>query len=239
MRITNNIYVLSGSYFAAVDNAAALGDVYGVRTPDGIVLIDCGEPVTGLAVINETLAYFDVADPITHLIVTHAHHDHCGGARELQEDGVIVIVGEEDAAYCVNGGVWGLYTPFDTEQSYPAFQPDITVSGDQKRDINGLTFEFIKIPGHTPGSMAVRVTLDDKTALFTGDALQPDGIFLNNVTFGWQGDPYFSRQAVVSSMMKLMDYETDMVLPGHGKVCVRNGSKLLRRAAQEAFTTMR
>jgi len=239
MRITNNIYVLSGSYFSAVEDSAALGDVYGIRTPDGIVLIDCGEPVTGPAILNETLAYFDVYEPITHLIVTHAHHDHCGGARQLQEDGVIVVVGEEDAAYCVNGGVWGFYSPFDKEQSYPAFQPDVAISGDQVREINGLPFEFIKIPGHTPGSMAIRVALDDKTAMFTGDALQPDGMYLNNITFGWQGDPYFNRQAVVSSMMKLMDYETDLVLPGHGKVCVRNGSKLLRRAAQEAFTTMR
>ena len=239
MRVTDNIFVLSGSYFSAINDSSTLGDVYGVRTPQGLILIDCGNPVTGPIMLKETLAYFGVTQPITHLIITHAHHDHCGGAKELQEAGVKVIVGEEDAMYCANGGCWGLHTPFDREQAYPAFSPDITISGDTTKEINGVNFKFIHIPGHTPGSMAIRIELDGKTVMFTGDALQPDGIFLNNVTFGWQGDPSFDREVVVESMMKLMKYETDMILPGHGKVCLRNGTNLLRYAAQAAFTTLR
>ena len=239
MKITNNIYVLSGSYFSAVNNAATLGDVYGIRTPQGVILIDCGNPVTGLAMLKETLFYFNVNEPITHCIVTHAHHDHCGSAKELQEAGTIIIVGQEDASYCTNGGVWGLSTPFDKEQAYPAFSPDIIISEDQTLEINGISFEFIKVPGHTPGSIAIRVTMDDKKVLFTGDILQPDGIYLNSVNFGWKGDPFFNRQATVDSMMKLMQFETDMVLPGHGRLCLRNGTALLRHAAQIAFTTLR
>jgi len=239
MRVTNNIYVLSGSYFSAVNNSAALGDVYGITTPSGVILVDCGNPVTGLVILRETLAYFNVSQPITHLIVTHAHHDHCGGAKELQESGVKVIVGAEDAVRCINGGVWGMHTPFDAEQAYPAFTPDILISGDITHDVNGISFEFIQIPGHTPGSMAIRAVIDGKTVMFTGDALQPDGNFLNTVTFGWQGDPSFDRRTIVESMMKLMEYETDMVLPGHGRVCLRNGTKLLRHAAQTAFLTLR
>jgi flavorubredoxin len=59
------------------------------------------------------------------------------------------------------------------------------------------------------------------------------------VTFGWQGDIGFSREAVVSSMMKLMDHEVDMILPGHGKICLRNGTQVLRFAAQQAMLTLR
>ena len=239
MRVTNNVFVLSGSYFSAVHNYATLGDVYGIRTSQGVILIDCGNPKTGLEMARDTLAYFDVKEPITHLIVTHAHHDHCGGAKELQESGAKIIVGQEDAARCINGGVWGMYTPFDKEQAYPAFTPDITIPGDQSMEINGLTFEFIKIPGHTPGSMAILTKIDGKTAMFTGDALQPDGNGLGDVSFGWQGDPAFDRQTVVDSMMKLMEYETDMILPGHGRVCLRNGTQVLRHAAQRAFLTLR
>ena len=238
MRITNNIYMLSGSHFAAGDTRI-LGDVYGIRTAQGVILIDSGASEIGPAVLRETLAYFDVAEPVTHLILTHAHWDHCGGAKELQEAGAKVAVGQEDAVYCTNGGVKGMYTPFDNEQLFPAFKPDIIIGGDQTMEINGLLFEFIKIPGHTPGSIAVRVAVDGKTALFTGDALQPDGIFLNDVSLGWQGDPAFSRADIVDSMMKLMKYETDLILPGHGKMCLRNGTKVLRQAAQRAFLTLR
>jgi len=239
MRVTNNVYVLSGSYFSAVGDSATLGDVYGIRTPQGVILIDCGNPKTGPAMLRETLSYFEVREPITHVILTHAHHDHCGGAKELQKSGAKIIVAQADAAYCENGGIWGMDTPFDKEQAFPAFTPDITVTDGQILEISSLSFEFIMIPGHTPGSMAIRVKVDGKTVMFTGDALQPDGLFLNTVTFGWQGDPSFKKQTVAHSMMKLMKYETDMVLPGHGKVCLRNGTKVLRLAAQTALATLR
>ena len=239
MRITNNLYVLSGSYFSAVNDVSTLGDVYGIRTAQGVIVIDCGSAITGPAMLRETLAYFDVSEPITYAVITHAHYDHCGGAKELQDAGAKLIVGDEDAAYCKNGGVWGLYSPYDVEQSFPSFTPDITVTGEQTMEINDLLFEFIKIPGHTPGSIAIKVEIDGKTVMFTGDALQPDGILLENATFGWQGDPGFSRKSIVDSMMNLMKHETDMILPGHGKICLRNGTKVLRHAAQTAFNTFR
>lgn len=239
MRVTNNIYILSGSYYSAVNNSATLGEVYGIRTPQGVILIDCGKPITGLVMLKETLSYFDVNEPITHCIITHAHIDHCGSAKELQDAGTIIIVGQEDAAYCTNGGVWGLNTPFDKEQAYPAFTPNIMITGDQTFEINGILFEFIKVPGHTLGSIAIRITLDGKTVLFTGDILQPDGMYLNSINFGWKGDPSYNRQMTVDSMMKLMQFETDMILPGHGKLCLRNGTSLLRHAAQIAFTSLR
>ena len=239
MRVTNNVYVLSGSYYCAVNDNSALGDVYGIHTPEGVILIDCGSASGGPGTIKKTLNYFNVKMPISHVIITHAHWDHCGGAKEFQDAGAKIIVSEEDVPYCKNGGVLTQQSPFFEEQAFPAFMPDIIISGDKTLEINALLFEFIKIPGHTPGSMAIRVNTDGKTILFTGDSLQPDGIYLGEVTLGWQGDPGFSRSAHVSSMMKLKDYETDMVLPGHGKICLRNGTKVLELAAQIAFTTMR
>ena len=239
MRVTNNTYVLSGSYFSAVNDSSTLGDVYGIHAPGGVILIDCGAPVSGLAMIRETLTYFNVAEPISHVIITHAHWDHCGCAKELQEAGAQIIVGKEDACYCKNGGIGGMSSPFEEEQAFPAFIPDIMIDGDQVMTINGISLEFIHIPGHTPGSMAVLACIDGKRLLFTGDALQPDGLFLENVSLGWQGDPNFNRRSIVESMVKLMKYETDMILPGHGKICLQNGTQVLRQAAQTAFTTMR
>ena len=240
MKVTNNTYVLSGSYFSGVNDISTLGEVYGIRTPGGVILVDCGESGHGPRMLRETLSYFNVTEPVTHVIITHAHHDHCGGAKEIQSVGAKIIVAKEDAGRCENGGVWGMYTPFDKGQAFSAFTPDIIINDDGELTINGLSFEFIKIPGHTKGSMAVRVNVDGKTVIFTGDALQTDGKNnVGNITFGWQGDPDFSREDVVNSMMKLMKYETDMILPGHGKVCLRHGTAVLRHAAQTAFLTLR
>lgn len=175
MKITNNLYYLSGSCFSAVGNTGMLGEVYGINTDKGIVLIDCGEANTGPAMIRETLKCFGINSSITHVILTHGHHDHCGGAKELQENGAMIIVGEGDADYCKQGGPKG--TSNDMEQSFPAFIPDIEISCDKKMEINGIMFEFIMIPGHTNGGMAIRTKIDGKTILFTGDTLEADGTF--------------------------------------------------------------
>ena len=239
LRITNNIYILSGDFFSAVNNSETLGAVYGISTSKGVVLIDCGKPVTGLSMLKETLDYFNVNSPITHCIVTHAHSDHCGSAKELQKLGVKIIVGKEDVQYCLNGGFSDTNTPFGTEYSFPAFLPDIFIENDQTIKIDGISFECIKVPGHTLGSMAIRTCIDDKTVMFTGDILQPEGRGLKSINFGWCGDPFYNPCKIVESMTKLTKYNVDMVLPGHGKVCLRNGTALLRHAAQMAFTTLR
>lgn len=231
MIIANNLFYLSGSCFAAVNNKKTLGEVYGINTDQGLILIDCGEVSTGPAMIRETLKKFNINSPITHVILTHGHHDHCGGAKELQEKGAKIIVGAGDANYCKQGGPKG--TPDDIEQSFPAFIPNVEISIDQEMFINGIMFEFIMIPGHTNGGMAIRVKVDGKFILFTGDTLEADGTFLNKFLFGWEGDPTFNKEMIVNSIMKLTKYKADIVLSGHGKICLTNGTKLIRQAAKE------
>lgn len=238
MRVTDHIYVLSGSYYGAVGDEGPLGDVYGIRTGDGLILIDCGAFGSGLATIRETLGYYGIDDPIRYLIITHGHWDHCSNAKELQRLGTKVIVGAEDAPACRIGGAAHLGSPFE-EHSYPAFDPDILIENDCVKELLGLSVEFIKTPGHTPGSTMIRIDIDGKKVLFTGDSLQPGGGQMDEVSFGWQGDLGFDRKQIVESMMKLSSLETDIILPGHGKVCLRNGTAMLRFAAQQALLTMR
>lgn len=239
MKITKNVYMLSGSAFSAVNDDAMMGEVYGVYTTQGIILIDCGKTKSGLKMLKETLFYFDVDAPITHCIITHAHHDHCGNSKQLQTEGTVIIVGKEDEYYCINGGVGELNSPFKNEQRFPAFIPDILIEKDQVLEINGVYFEFIKVPGHTPGSMAILTQVDERVIMFTGDMLQPDGIFLNSVSLGWTGDPRYDKDTLVKSIIKLMKYKADIILPGHGRICLRNGTSLLEYAAQVAYTSKR
>ena len=221
-----------------------IGDVYGIAAPGGLILIDSGFSKDALALISENLSYYGLPQNPAYLLLTHAHYDHCGNARVYQEMGAKVLVGAEDAYQCVNGGSAGLEkpTPFDDKHIYPAFKPDDVISGDCTMELCGLSVRFIKIPGHTPGSIAVMIESDGKKILFSGDALCPSGrALLDEVTLGWQGDVLFSRKSVVDSMMHLLKTasDTDMILPGHGKICLKNGAAMIRLAAQEAFLTMR
>ena len=47
MIISNNLFYLSGSCFSAVNDKSMLGEVYGINTSQGLVLIDCGEATIG------------------------------------------------------------------------------------------------------------------------------------------------------------------------------------------------
>ena len=104
--------------------------------------------------------------------------------------------------------------------------------------INCIVFEFIMMPGHTNGGMAIRVNVDGKFILFTGDTLEADGTFLNKFLFGWEGDPAFNKEAIVNSIMKLTKYKVDIVLSGHGKICLRNGTELINQAAKEVCSIL-
>jgi len=233
MNITDNIYLLGGTSYGT------LGDIYGVRAPGGLILIDCGTARVGFEIVHEMLAYHQIKDRITHLILTHAHHDHCGSAKRFQEAGAMVIVGEKDVPYCLGGGVRADESPFDDEHAFDAFAPDIAISGDCEMELSGQPFRFITIPGHTPGSLAAQMREGGKSVMFTGDSLCPEGVMMGSVSLGWQGDPNFSRADLVESMMKLMRAQTDMILPAHGVMCLRGGDRLLRLAAKTAFLTLR
>ncbi len=235
MKITPSVYWLNGSAYSAVGNSETMGEAYGIETNEGMILIDCGRNPYGLDMINDNLKIFGVDKKITHCILTHAHHDHCGNARRLQAEGVKIIVGKEELEYCINGGPIETETPYCDEQSFPAFYPDELISEDKKETINGLEFDFIKTPGHTPGSMAIRVMIDNKFILFTGDILQPDGMLMDSINFGWKGDPRYSAEDIYLSIKKLNDYSVDIILPGHGKICMRNGNELLKYAAKKAY----
>jgi glyoxylase-like metal-dependent hydrolase (beta-lactamase superfamily II) len=242
MRITDHVYLLSGDSYGAGDYGM-LGNVYGIRTTQGLILIDCGLPDTGLKMIRETLDYYEIEDTITHVLITHSHVDHCGNAKTLQDCGASIIAGEGDINHlCKPGGV-NLFRDIRYEEGsyhfFPAFTPDIAISKDNKMEINGLTFRFILIPGHTPGSIAVWLDIDGKSMLFTGDSVNPLGIRIQEVDIGWYGDPRFDKKSLVESLMKLIPLDPDMILGGHGAVCLRDGNHVLRRAAKRAYFELR
>lgn len=239
MRITNHLYLLSGGNYSAGDYNA-LGNVYAVQTEAGLILIDCGLPEVSLPIINDNLAYYDLQNvPITHILITHAHVDHCGNAKYYQDHGSKILVGAGDVDYLCKAGGFNLYHDTCYEQGtyhiFPAFTPDIAIEQDQELELNGLKFGFITIPGHTVGSLAIYLQFEGKRILFTGDSIYPMGINCEKVDLGWRGDPKYNNQNFIKSLKKLCDLvECDMVLPGHGNLCLRNGTNVVRNAAKTA-----
>ena len=160
------------------------------------VLIDGGENYKNIKQVEDSNGI-----KIKALLLTHAHFDHAGCAKKLQDDGVVVYIGAPDAQKLHNKD--NLSGDFGRTFDYLTADKTI-IDGDIITEC-GMTFKVIATPGHTDGSVCFLI--DDM--LFSGDTL-----FLESV--GRTDFPSGSRADLVRSVKKLFELEGDYtVYPGH------------------------
>jgi hydroxyacylglutathione hydrolase len=137
------------------------------------------------------------------ILITHGHWDHLGGVADLAEaTGAPVHMAEdertllEDVNSFVPPGV-----------RLRAYSPDILLQGDETLELAGITFETVRVPGHSPAHLAYHAA----GCLFSGDL-----VFAGSV--GRTDLPGADWQMLVESIRLLADrYPPDTVVyPGHG-----------------------
>jgi metallo-beta-lactamase class B len=167
------------------DNLAVIGRtstaIWVVTTSSGLVLIDAGygDQLDSVLLTGMKKVGLDPAR-VTHVIVAHGHGDHFGGASYFQQRGARVVMGAPD---------WDLVEAPPAAgrgpaPAAPAIEPpkrDIAVTDGQMLTVGGVTFTFVMIPGHTPGSVGIVFPIKDGTAtrmagLFGGSILIPTRI---------------------------------------------------------------
>ena len=124
--------------------------VWAVTTSDGIIVIDTiadwsveAEVVDGLKKLG-----LDPAQ-IKYAVVSHAHADHYGGARYLQEHfGTRVVMSAMD---------WDLVD----RSPEPRPKRDIIVGDGDKLTLGDTTLTFYLTPGHTLGTISTLIPLKD------------------------------------------------------------------------------
>ena len=126
------------------------------------------------------------------VLLTHAHPDHIGGVKTLQERyGVKTYMCEAER------------TVFSLDFPTTAVEDGQTITA------GGIEFEVITTPGHTPGGVCWLAR--KYGALFTGDTLFRG-------TIGRTDLPGGSWKAMAASLRRLAGLEGDYtVLPGHGE----------------------
>lgn len=158
---------------AALDDLFYVGQkgvsAWALKTDEGLVIFDSlfdysvgPEIVDGLKTLG--------LDPATirYVIVTHAHADHYGGARFLQDNfGARVVASRAD---------WdGIEA--DTRSTDPKPRRDIVVDGSLDLRLGDATIEIVETPGHTPGSISMLFPVHDQgrhhiAALWGGTAFK-------------------------------------------------------------------
>lgn len=160
------------------------------------VVIDSGENYKKIKQVSEQYGF-----DIKAVLLTHAHFDHSGNAKKLQDDGAKIYISKIDAPKLLNDD--NLSSDFGRKFEY--LTADFTFDDDEELDVLGIKIKVIATPGHTDGSVCFMVG----SALFTGDTL-----FLGSV--GRTDFKSGNREQMVSSIKKLFKLEGDYtVYPGH------------------------
>ncbi|MEL7486258.1 MAG: MBL fold metallo-hydrolase [Pseudomonadota bacterium] len=141
---------------------------------------------------------------ISHILITHTHHDHCGGARALAEKCGAPIYGFgphprpkdptlQDHALEEGGDL--------------SFAPDHTLAnGDMLRG-DGWTLSAIHTPGHISNHLCF--ALEEEKALFTGDHIMGWATTVVIPPSGHMGD-------YLSSLDTLLARDDAVYYPTHG-----------------------
>lgn len=181
--VTSGTFSLDGGTWD-VDN-----NVWIVGNEDECVIID--SPHDAAAIIGAVRGRKVLA-----LLLTHAHNDHIGAAREVADAvGAPIHLNPEDQV------LW--------EQVYPGTTPDRTIDDGDEFNVAGATLKAIHTPGHSPGSTCFH--LEQEGTVFTGDTLFNGGP-------GATGRSYSDYPSILASIReRLLTLPAETVVrTGHG-----------------------
>ena len=160
------------------------------------ILIDGGESYKTIKKAEQ-----DLNIKITALLLTHAHFDHAGNAKALQDDGVKVYISEIDAPKLKND----LNLAGDFGRKFDYLDADYKFNDGDELEIEGIKIKVILTPGHTDGSATFLVD----NMLFTGDTLF-------RLSIGRSDFPTGDKKLLINSVKKLFSLQGDYsVYPGH------------------------
>lgn len=150
-----------------------------IRHPDGPVLVDTGigdlgrPPYDVAGRLEDELAAIEVSpESVQHVILTHLHGDHAGGA--CAADGSPTF---PNAQYHVHPEDWTFFAAHRTPEDLTGRFLMAGLDGLGMLDLDPTDHEVVPglsvrhAPGHTPGHRVVQLEEGDATLLLVGDLL--------------------------------------------------------------------
>lgn len=141
---------------------------------------------------------------IKYIILTHTHMDHIYFVDELQAETGAEVVAHKLELPGFSNSQFNVTALMSRPKTFR--EPDILVDEGDTLTVGGMDIEFIHTPGHTPGSMCVKID----GMLFSGDTVF-DG------DFGRTDLPYGQPELMKESVDKVFALASwFLVYPGHG-----------------------
>ena len=234
MKIKDGTYIVGSGQAGFMLTHKSDCHVYLVETPEGNILIDAGVGLDIDRIVDTIRA--DGLDPtdITHVLLTHSHADHAGGAAWFRGKlGANVSIGAPEAEVLRSSDLmdWGLDIAirdgiYPADYRFPNCVPDGVLEGGETFTFGDLTLEAILTPGHSPGSVCYLMRGRGRTALFSGDVVTHGGklMFLN-----CRGSAMADMR---ESMPKLGGLGVEELYPGHGCFVLTGGQEQIDTAIE-------
>jgi len=195
----------------------------------GLTLIDSGYPKDAEAIAEGIKEIGRDPGDLTSILITHAHPDHLGSAKQLSGGTTPISMHPGDADIARAGvyhltmkpgpgllnGVMFRIVMKDKPSEFPAFEPDIDLKDGDVLDVAG-GIEVIHTPGHTAGHVAL-LWKKDRGLLFVGDAAA--NLVGLNYMIGYDDVPEGK-----ASLTKLSGFDFDAAVFGHGKPILSGAS---------------
>jgi len=233
MRLLKDIYLVGSGR-----NGLCLTDDYDchVYLIDGgseAALIDAGVGMGFEATLK--LIEADGIDPgkIKHLLLTHAHSDHAGGARAFYDKyHCKVYVGREERESLEKGDEVAVGLDVAKRSGYypqtyvfPACPVHQGLKNDDVVKVGRYSLRTVATPGHSKGSVSFLCDTDDGRVLFTGDAIQfgDAGRFKGMISL--LNAPGCSIEDYARMACRLDGLNVEALLPGHRLFCLKKGQR--------------
>lgn len=236
MRLLGPVFLVGGQDYHStyLDWEANDSNAYLVDTGEGLVLVDCGcgeSLETILAHIEEM--DMDVGE-LSHLLLTHAHLPHAGGAQALAKMGVEVCC-TPGAAEAIQEGDWRT-ADYHYGRTFPPCPDATPVTGGDVIEEGRCSFTVVELPGHSPGSAGFELHASDRHMLFCGDVVRSPNLQSHRDRPGYDGALY------VESLRELLERPPEVLYPGHGPFCLSRGRAWvqaeLRKLLRDKGTSM-
>lgn len=189
----------------------------------GRTLIDAGN---FYGMLHELSQNFDIS-LLEGLFLTHCHFDHVGGMAELFDWCNPKVYAHLDTLPHVNFR----NVPFmRIMERAGRLDQVVMLRGGERLQIGPHLLEVIPTPGHTRGDICLYEV--NQRILFSGDLVFPSNPTENILSAADQqlGD----MDLLIASLARLVPYEVDFLLPGHGMPAFADGSAHVRNAYIES-----
>jgi glyoxylase-like metal-dependent hydrolase (beta-lactamase superfamily II) len=204
---------------------AYVGDIWVIKTGNKGVIVDAGG-TSGFAMTQARLRALGI-EQVTHVLLTHSHGDHCGGAylwRALSAQ----MVAPKPAAFALTWLMpmltdYGIYPPRPVDMPLPLMR-----AGDETDfEVSGLKFHALFVPGHSFDLTVYTTELNGKRIAFTGDI----GFENQDILHRCWGDADKARGVLQVIPEKLLPWKPDVIFTGHGMR--PNGTEFLAKLVRQ------